>query len=61
LMPVILIVLLVVALMSLSKGTMLEPLVKQLRGQVTTAVSGVFKSTTGNRKSGASSGGTGLK
>jgi hypothetical protein len=59
LVPFILVVLLVVALISLSKGTMLEPLVKQFQGQVTSTVSGVFKSTgtPGNRKTGTSSGG----
>jgi hypothetical protein len=44
-LPLLVIVLLVVAVMSLSKGTVLEPIVNQIKGQVTSAVSGVFKPT----------------
>lgn len=64
LLPVLVVVLLVVAVVSLSKGTMLEPIVRQLQGQVTAAVSGVIKPSGGASKgpsSKASSSGAGLK
>lgn len=49
LLPILVVVLLVVAVMSLSKGTVLEPFVKQIQGQVTSAVSGVLRPTAGTK------------
>jgi len=45
LLPVLVVMLIVVAVINLSKGTMLEPFVKQLQTQVTSAVSGAIKPT----------------
>ena len=44
-LPVLVIVLLVVAAVSLSKGTVMEPFVNQIKGQVTAAISGIIKPT----------------
>lgn len=45
LLPVIVIVLLIIALLSMSKGTILEPFVNQIQSAVTGQISQAFKPT----------------
>lgn len=50
LLPIIVVVLLVVSVLSLSKGTVLEPFVNQIQSNVTGQLKGVFKGNDGKKK-----------